>query len=103
MNLNEILKQYDPAQDAGGADVAGMRETILTSRRPPRTMSRAVIAGALFLVLIAALVALRPEHPQRPVPMVRRAPIHQPATRQLQITTPGGTRLIWIFDDRSSM
>ena len=103
MNLDEILKQFDPAQEAGGADVAGMRETILTSKRPSPIMRRAVIACALLVALTAVIVSRRREHPRPPVPIVRKAPIHQPASRQLQITTPGGTRLIWVFGDGFSM
>jgi len=101
MNLNEILKRYDPAQEAGEADVARLRESIMTSpRKPPRTARRAVLACALLIVVIAAVVSLRHDEPQRPAPIVRKAPIHQrPETRQLQITAPGGTQLIWIFND----
>jgi len=103
MNLNEVLKQFDPAREVGGADLAAMRETIMTSGRRPRTMSRAVIAFAVLALAVVVVISLRRDHPQQPMPIVRKAPIQQPATRQLQITTPGGTRLIWVFDDRFSM
>jgi len=101
MNLNEILKQHDPAREADDADVASLRASIMTSpRRPPRTARRAVLAFALLVVVIAAVVSLRRDEPQRPAPIVRNAPIRQrPETRQLQITAPGGTQLIWVFND----
>lgn len=101
MNLNEILKQHDPAREAGDADVAGLRESIMTSpRRPPRTARRTLLAFALLVVVIAAVVSLRRDEPQRPAPVVRKAPVQQqPDTRQLQLTTPGGTQLIWVFND----
>lgn len=101
MNLNEILKQHDPAQEARDADVAGLRQSIMTSpRRPPRTARRTVLAFALLLAVIAAVVSLRHDEPQRPAPVVRKAPLDQPPeTRQLQLTTPGGTQLIWVFND----
>jgi hypothetical protein len=104
MNLNELLKQHDPARDADGLDLAAMRATIMTAKRRPPATSRAVVACALLLAIIAAVVVVRRrEQPQQPLPIVRKAPVHQPATRQLQLTTPGGTRLIWVFDDRFSM
>lgn len=103
MNINEILKQFDPAHDVANVDLAAMRETIMTAKPRPRTRSRAVIACALLIALIAVVVARRREQPQQPIPIVRKTPMHQPATRQLQLTTPGGTRLIWVFDDRFSM
>ena len=105
MNLNEILKQHDPAREADDADVAGLRQSIVTSpRRPPRTARRTVLAFALLLAVIAAVIAavvsLRHDEPQRPAPIVRKAPLVQrPETRQLQLTTPGGTQLIWVFND----
>jgi hypothetical protein len=99
MNLNEILKQHDPAREAGDADVDALRASIMTSPRRPTTARRAVLACALLIVVIAAVVSLRRE-PQRPTPIVRKAPIEQrPDMRQLQLTTPGGTQLIWVFND----
>jgi hypothetical protein len=102
MNIDEILKQYDPAQESGGADLAALREAIINARpRPRQTMRRAVIACALLLVLITIAVVVAPhsEPPQHPAPIVRSAPLRQPETRQLQLTTPGGTRLVWVFND----
>lgn len=101
MNLNEILKQHDPAQEASDADVAGLRRSIMSSpRRPPRTARRTVLAFALLLAVIATVVSLRRDEPQRPAPIVRKKPLDQrPETRQLQLTTPGGTQLIWVFND----
>ena len=102
MNLDEILKQYDPARESGDADLAAMRESILNAKpRPPRRIGRAVVACALLLLLAGALVYQRREDvAQRPAPVVRNAPPRQqPETRQLQLTTPGGTQLIWVFND----
>jgi ferric-dicitrate binding protein FerR (iron transport regulator) len=100
MNLNEILKQYDPAQEAGDADVAGLRETIMTSpRRPPRRARRAVLACALLVVIILAAISRRVAQTllsvDRPTAQTR---VSVPQ-RQLQLTTPGGTQLIWVFND----
>ena len=91
------------AREANDADVHAMRETIMTSKRPPQTTRRAAIACALLLVLVASVISLRREPPQTPVPIVRKAPIQRPATHQLEMKTPGGTRLIWVFNDSRPM
>lgn len=102
MNLDDILKQYDPARESGDADLAAMRESILNAKpRSPRRIGRAIVACALLLLLAGVLVYRRRDVvPQRPAPVVRNTPLRQrPETRQLQLTTPGGTQLIWVFND----
>jgi len=102
MNLNEILKQHDPAREAGDADVAGLRETIMTSpRRPRHTARRAVLACALLVVIILAAISRHVAQTLLSVPRSTaqtRVSVPHPQ-RQLQITTPGGTQLIWVFND----
>ncbi len=99
MNLNEILKQHDPAREAADADVAGLRESIMTSpRRPPR---RALLACALLVVILLAAISRHVAQTllsvPRPTAQTRVSVPHQ--QRQLQITAPGGTQLIWVFND----
>ena len=107
MNLNEILKQHDPAREANDADVAGLRESIMTSpRRPPR---RTLLACALLIVILLAAISRHVAQTllsvPRPVPLSVPRPTAQTRVsvphpqRQLQITAPGGTQLIWVFND----
>lgn len=94
MKLEELLKQYDPANDANDADVARLRETILAAKRPPSRVAPVLVTFALFMFVIGVVMSLRDSAPP--------APIHQPP-QQLQMTTPGGTRLVWVINDSLSM
>ena len=112
-DLTRLLREGDPVQEDGqlGADDAQrMRRTVLASvferaivalpwRRP-----FALAAMAVVLVIIGATAghqALR----QRALPPATSAgltPIDAQGggdRRQLQFSTPGGTRIIWIFDE----
>jgi hypothetical protein len=94
MNLEEILKQYDPANDAFDADVARMREAILAAKRPQSRIAPVLVVLALFVFVIGVVDSLRDSAP--------RPPIHQPP-QQLRMTTPGGTQLVWVINDSLSM
>ncbi|HEY6137536.1 MAG TPA: hypothetical protein VI670_07205 [Thermoanaerobaculia bacterium] len=85
MNIPDTLRQHDPA--SGKSLTAFDRTRILERARatPPRRLRWAW--ALLTIVAIAAAVVVR-----RPTP-----PEHPPA-RQIQCTTPGGTRIVWTLD-----
>ena len=108
-NLADILREGDPAADSelSTMQVDAMRRTVLDAARRPdvvRTPWHQPLAMATMVALMisAGIVAGRrlddndvenvgpqPE-PVRPAPTEQR--------RQLQFSTPGGTRIIWVFD-----
>ena len=86
----------EPGLDAFHADTMRQR-MLLESRNAPLErdgFSRALVAGAVAACLIAGIaVGLRMNETQPSAP----ARVAEPATRQLQFATPGGTRIIWTF------
>jgi len=66
---------------------------------------RALVAAGTVVVAVCAGVLVRthrpaPRGPQPPVaaPQPSPQPIAAAERRQLQFSTPGGTRIIWVFD-----
>jgi hypothetical protein len=118
-NLADILREGDPAADSdlSPLQVNAMRRVVLDgARRPPnlidvvRTPWHQPLAMATMVALMIAAgivtgrrlaiddggapVGPRPET-ARPAPAEQR--------RQLQFSTPGGTRVIWVFDPEFSI
>jgi hypothetical protein len=99
--LQELLARCDPALDAPLTERESLRirAAMLPARPADRPALRPAGAFALLLLLVLFVAALftgaRPER--------FRTAADQKAnpatTRELQVTTPGGTRLIWIFRD----
>jgi hypothetical protein len=57
------------------------------------------IAATVVLTMAAGVVAGRRLPPPREAPAIARADAAAPAARrQLQFATPGGTRVIWVFN-----
>lgn len=111
-DLNKLLNDADPIRDDRGlstVDAERMRRVTLSAalesapERTPWLRPFAVAAVGALLVVVGTLAGHRVA--DRPSP----AATPDPATtalggstgndrRQLQFATPGGTRIIWIFD-----
>lgn len=98
-DLRSLLQQGDPIRREGeisSGDVSRMRQEVLSTRVPTaRGMQRsltAALATGLFLAVVALGWLVEPDSPRTDA-----QPIVEPR-RQLQISAPGGTRVIWIFN-----
>jgi hypothetical protein len=107
--LQEWLKDGDPIASEpplSDADVQRMRrEVIAAGQHPDRGFAvrrRALLAPAAVVLAAAAIgvVSWRGESGQEPREDQpdTRATVGQPVTRQLFFETPGGTRIIWVFN-----
>jgi len=105
-NLADILRDGDPAADCelSTMQVDAMRRTVLDAARRPdvvRTPWHQPLAMATVVALMIAVGIMAGRRwsigeQVRPQPDTVRAPAEQ--RRQLQFSTPGGTRIIWVFD-----
>jgi hypothetical protein len=112
-DLNTLLKNGDPVRDDGGlssVDAQRMRRVVVAATlepsraRTPWLRPFAITAVGALLVVVATIAGDRATVKQVLIP----APIDPSTTlgegsgggerRQLQFSTPGGTRIIWIFD-----
>ena len=108
-DLTRILRDGDPAADPADAQglspaqAAAMRRHILNASARPDLVrtpwSQPLALGALVALTIVAgvLVGLRLS-PVAPQPAGVDAPVPAEGRRQFQFSTPGGTRIIWVFD-----
>lgn len=106
--IQELLKEADPLRvepPLDEADIRRMRQTVLNAAHEtmpvPGGWTYHVLAGALALLVIAAVTTLarRPEIAQQET--AAGAPLNDIAVspaRQMQFSTPGGTRVIWVFN-----
>ena len=119
----QLLRDGDPVSrepSLNGEDVDRVRRSMLnTDAAPPRVawLPRLAIVGAAAAVLVAAVWVQRGGH--RPGPVTepytdgglgrpggaeRTSDGYAPAERrQVQFATPGGTRVIWVFDSTFDM
>ena len=105
--LQARLREDDPAEaELPDADVQEMRRLVVAAAGPA-----AVSAWTLPPVAVAALVALMvgggllagrraAERDALVVPIAPETPAAEGERRQLQFSTPGGTRIIWVFDSK---
>jgi hypothetical protein len=110
-DLKKLLAHGDPLRDEGdlsAADAHRMRRIVVSAAlaaapaRTPWLRPLALAAAGALLVVVGTVTGHRPEAP----PLA--APAADPIStiggssgddrRQLQFSTPGGTRIIWIFD-----
>lgn len=106
-DLSRWLRAGDPAGDdqaMSEADVEMMRRRVMSASRDIRAQSFAwqrPVAVAATVVLTVAAGVLAGHWTSRPGPGSRGEPPVPQAVdppRQLQFSTPGGTRIIWVFD-----
>jgi hypothetical protein len=99
--LRAGLRAGDPAADVPALDAterAAMRVAIDAATPASRATAppfRWAAVGALLVVGAVATWVLREPEPRPPETVEQAAPL---TTRQLDFKTPGGTRLIWVFD-----
>jgi predicted pyridoxine 5'-phosphate oxidase superfamily flavin-nucleotide-binding protein len=111
--LNAALAGGDPvAREAGlaAADLAAMRRAVVAAAETQASASfwpHPMFLAATVAATIVVGVVLGAGLPQRaPRPPASRLALSDPAVpttgvaerRQLQFATPGGTRIIWVFD-----
>ena len=105
--LKKLLADGDPAArepGLGDVDVRAMRQTMLVESRRhaasaplslwPRPIAVAAIVAACLVLGVG--IGLRRGDVVSPVPSRVVTPASE-VRRQLQITSPGGTRIIWTF------
>ena len=103
------LRAGDPAVHAqlSADDAQAMRRAVLAAvpdpaQRVGRVWVQPLLVAATIALMIGtgAVAGHRAAMPQPPAPSVDGAAVdsdEQP-TRQLQFATPGGTRIIWVFN-----
>ena len=113
-DVGQWLRDADPLADEPGlsaVDSRSMRRRVLAAAAEPRLTSPLwpgpmLVATTVVVTLAAGVLAGRWLPPPRGVPEVRGsgsgastgAAPQVSARRQLQFATPGGTRVIWVFD-----
>jgi hypothetical protein len=112
-DLTTLLKDSDPVREDGGLspiDAQRMRRVIVSAAlepspvRTPWQRPFAIAAVGALLVVVGTMAGHRVivEHAPTPTTTDPSASIGGSAAdgerRQLQFATPGGTRIIWIFD-----
>jgi len=106
--LRTVLREGDPAPAGAGLsrdDLDGMRRAVLGADRERHAARGPMFVGAAAVaaVVIGTAVWWRaPVAPVAPVPVDRAdIPLAERANRQqLIFATAGGTRIIWVFDQR---
>jgi len=108
-DIGRLLRDGDPVAlepEMSSADVQAVRRAVLaalaTTHRARSRWPGPLFAGAAVTAALAAgvLVGLRTAAPR--VSPMETASTHaadaEDAHRQLQFASPGGTRIIWVFD-----
>lgn len=107
-HIRELLEDADPLRhepELSAADAEGMRRAIVSSSRSaeqrisfwPRAF--ALAAAILMVVAIGALgVRRQPAQEKSVAPAQTVIEPDAGERRQLQFSTPGGTRIIWTLD-----
>ena len=97
----------DAVDDESGGElppdeVLALRRTIVAAARevsrPRWTMGWVAIAATLALTVGGAVVALRVDRRVPPVHPAPLAAVTDSDRLQLHFATPGGTRIIWVFN-----
>jgi hypothetical protein len=103
--LQARLREDDPAEaELADADVQEMRRLVVAAAGSPATVSGwswpplAVAALVALMVGGGLLAGRRAAERDVVVPIAPEAPPPGGERRQLQFSTPGGTRIIWVFD-----
>jgi hypothetical protein len=111
-NLRTLLRDGDPIAHEpplSSDEVEWMRHVVLTTKARPRIgpwVMRVAVASAFGLVAGAGIwwntTAEQSSHAYA-AKSASAAPAAPGERRQLQVTTPGGTRVIWVFDSNFDM
>jgi hypothetical protein len=103
--LREALDDEEDAQ-LSRDDAAAIRRVVVAAahgheRQPERMWIRPLAVAATVVVMVAAGIAIGERFDARPAHGAdRNLPAHASPdrARQLHFSTPGGTRIIWIFN-----
>ena len=106
-NLKSLLRDADPPGDLPEREAQAIRRAVIAAvkERPAPSMmwSHALAFAAMLLLMLGtgATIGRRIEPPTRPV-ATAAPPLSGGGgeRRQLQFATPGGTRIIWVFNPR---
>jgi hypothetical protein len=104
--LRARLSEGDPAAGAelSSRDVQELRRLITAAAERPEAMALGLqplaVAALIVLMIGVGLIGGRrvSEREYRIVPAAVEVPARESERRQLQFSTPGGTRIIWVFD-----
>ena len=106
--LRDRLRAEDPWRGEGltDLDVRRMRHVVLAAAHPePRRRwgTSLILAAAMVALVCAGVWAVRQPAPARVVATDRPeggrpTEARSSVVRQMQFSTPGGTRVIWVFD-----
>jgi hypothetical protein len=102
MTWRDILRDHDPAAEAalGAEDAQSIRRTVVAAAQQRRSQQHrwvrpAAVAAMLMLIAASGIYGgRRPQPQQSPIPETTGSE----ERRQLQFSTPGGTRIIWTFN-----
>ena len=110
--ISRLLRDADPVREQPAMselDTEVMRRVVIAGAgsATPRGWRPAVWVVAAVALAIAVGISERLWRPQDPVPasggggsQVTDGSADREMRRQLQFATPGGTRVIWVFDSR---
>lgn len=84
MNITDTLRQHDPAE---GKSLTAFDRTRILERARAAPARRLRLVWALLTIIVVAVGVLAIRHPAE-----------HPVARQIQCTTPGGTRIVWTLD-----
>jgi len=102
-DADPVAHPGDDAEGLSPLDAQAMRRAMLTSidaRRTTRLLwpHPLAIAATIALTLAAGVGVGRRLPPPREAPAIAQVAAAPAARRQLQFATPGGTRVIWVFN-----
>jgi|RhiMetdeSRZDD1v2_1073273.scaffolds.fasta_scaffold01017_6 hypothetical protein len=109
-DVGDLLRDGDPIAREGGmsdADISRMRRAVVSAANHESAMTawwpRPILIAATVAVTIVAGVIVGHRLPPRDAAIddIASAPSSRTVSaerRQLQFASPGGTRIIWVFD-----
>lgn len=108
-DIGQLLREADPLAHERGVlpdDAQAMRRAIVAAAEQKPTIAwwpRPMVVAATIAVTLVAGVAVGRWLPSRDTAAARRGTAPPPSAashdrRQLQFATPGGTRVIWVFN-----
>jgi hypothetical protein len=109
INWRQVLRDHDPIEPLTADEASAIRHRVIAeavraqvSSTPLRRLAPVwALGGVLTMAAVAGILVAR-THPPAP-PQIPAAPSATGDMRQLQFSTPGGTRIIWQFNPNFSL